>query len=97
MEILRSALNGYNKILAADISGEKPLYRPKEWKSSARWLGKRRKARCWLGDKYKSSIFVPPTPNSELRKLMQSKEVEMRDDRKCWKNFRKILIKYRPL
>ena len=77
-EILRSALNGYNKILEADISGEKPLYRPKEWKSSARWLEKRRKARCWLGDKYKSCIFVPPTPNSELRKLMQNKEEEMR-------------------
>ena len=77
-EILMSALNGYNKILEAEKSGEKPMYRMKDWRSSARWLENKRKARHWLGPKYKSCIFVPPTPNSELQKLMQMKEEEMR-------------------
>ena len=38
--------------------------------------GQRRK-KTWLGD-YKSCIFVPPTPDSSLQKLMQAKEKEMR-------------------
>ena len=73
-----SALNEYNKILEAEQSGEKLMYRLKEWRSSARWLENKRKARSWLGLKYKSFIFVPPTPNSELQKLIQQKEKEMR-------------------
>ena len=35
-EILSSGLNGYNKILEADRSNQKPLYRPKEWRRSSR-------------------------------------------------------------
>jgi hypothetical protein len=38
---------------------------------------KKRKSKNWLGD-YKSVIFVPPTPNSSLQKLMQQKEKELR-------------------
>ena len=66
-------LNGYNKILEADRANQKPLYRPKGWKSSSRWLEKRRKSKNWLGSEYKSCIFVPPTPGSELKKLLQQK------------------------
>ena len=38
---------------------------------------RRRKAKNWLGT-YKSCIFVSPTPDSELQKLMQAKEKELR-------------------
>jgi hypothetical protein len=38
---------------------------------------KLRKSKNWLGS-YKSCIFVPPTPDSELQKLMQAKEKELR-------------------
>ena len=54
------------------------MYRPKGWKESARWLEKKRKKSNWLGPFWKSSIFVPPTPGSELKKQMQAKEEEMR-------------------
>ena len=54
------------------------MYRLKEWRSSARWLENKRKARSWLGPKYKSCIFVSPTPNCELQKLMQQKKKERR-------------------
>ena len=77
-EILKSGLNGYNKILKAERDGVRPTYRPKGWNETARWLVKRRKKNNWLGPFWKSCIFVPPTPGSELKKLMQSKEEEMR-------------------
>lgn len=39
---------------------------------------KLRKGKRWLGGNFKSCIFVPPTPGSELVKLMQQKEKDMR-------------------
>ena len=78
LEILNSGLKGYNKILCAERDGVRPVYRPKGWKESARWLEKRRKKKDWLGNFWKSCIFVPPTPGSQLKKLMQKKEEEMR-------------------
>ena len=77
-ELLKSGLNGYNKILKAERDGVRPVYRPRGWNKTARWLAKRRKKNNWLGPFLKSCIFVPPTPGSELKKLMQSKEEEMR-------------------
>ena len=41
-------------------------------------LAGRRKKNNWLGPFWKSAIFVPPTPGSELKKQMQAKEEEMR-------------------
>ena len=77
-EILKSGLKGYNLILQAEREGVRPVYRPKGWKEAARWLEKRRKKHNWLGKFWKSCIFVPPTPGSELKKQMQAKEEEMR-------------------
>jgi hypothetical protein len=74
-DILKSGIAGYNKILAADKVGEKPIYRPKEWEAAARRLQKRQKKKNW---NWKSCIFVPSTPGSELKKLMQEKEEQMR-------------------
>ena len=77
-EILKSGLQGYGKILKAEKDGVRPVYRPKGWRESSRWLDKRRKKRNWLGNFWKSCIFIPPTPGSQLKKLMQEKEAEMR-------------------
>ena len=78
LEILKSGLNGFNKILKADRDGTRPMYRPKGWRESARWLEKKRKKSNWLGKFWKSCIFIPPTPGSELKKRMQAKEEETR-------------------
>ena len=78
LEILNSGLKGFDKILKAEREGIRPMFRPKGWKESARWLEKRRKKRNWLGTFWKSCIFVPPTPGSELKKQMQAKEEETR-------------------
>merc|ERR1712218_195757 len=59
-EILKSGINGYNKILKAEKDEIRPIYLPKGWKESARWMEKRRKKNNF----WKSCIFVPPTPGS---------------------------------
>ena len=53
------------------------MYRLKEWRKAARWLEGQKRKKSWLGE-YKSCIFIPPTPNSELRIAHQAKEKEMR-------------------
>ena len=79
-EILQSGLKGYNSILEADRVGKKPLYRSRQWRKSPQGLKdqKRRKQNKWLGETYKSFIFVPPTPGAELKRRMQAKEKELR-------------------
>ena len=79
-EVLLAGLSGYGKILEADRAGTKPLYRCSEWRRSAQGLEdqKKKKAKRWLGGNFKSYIFVPHTPGSELRKRMQATEEEMR-------------------
>ena len=53
----------------------KHLYRSKEWRKAKRWMDRKKKAKNWLGSSYKSYIFVPPTQGSELRRLLQKKEI----------------------
>ena len=74
---LTGGIKGYNKILEDERSGHKPIYRSKEWRKSARRMDKKRKKSSWLGS-YKSCIFVPPTPGSELKTKLQSIEKDMR-------------------
>ena len=50
---------------------------------------KNRKSKNWLGN-YKLCIFVPPTPSSELQKLMQVMEKELRPGGR--ENFPKKII-----
>ena len=84
-EVLKSGLMGYNKIVAADKTGIRPMYRLKEWNGSARRMEKHSKKKNWLGTFWKSCIFVPPTPGSELKKKMQEKEEQLRaGGRESW-------------
>ena len=67
-EVLRAGLAGYRKILVADKSGQRPLYRPKKWKAGARRMEKQKRKKNWLGVFWKSCVFVPPTPRSRLKR-----------------------------
>ena len=77
-EILKSGINGYIKILAAEREGRRPMYRPKNWEVDSRRMDKQNKKKNWLGPYWKSCIFVPPTPGSELKKRMRKREEELR-------------------
>ena len=54
------------------------MYRPKNWEVDSRRMEKQNKKKNWLGPYWKSCIFVPPTPGSELKKRMQKREEELR-------------------
>ena len=54
--------------------GTTPLHRTRQWKRKERERTKRTKKETWYQKGgYESTIFVPATPNGELRKRMQRK------------------------
>ena len=59
-EILKAGISGYQKILEDDRLGKKPLYRSKEWRSSARRMEKKNKKRNWLGAYNLVFLSSPP-------------------------------------
>ena len=42
-EILNFGLKGFDKIVKAEQAGVRPMFRPKGWNETSRWLAKRRK------------------------------------------------------
>ena len=71
-EVLRSALKGYREIERKDREGVQPRYREKNWMKGTREAQKRRKKSRWYKKGgYRSVVFVPATPKSELKKSYQ--------------------------
>lgn len=64
-EVLKASLKGYNKQVDTDEKGEKPLYRPREWKEQERRRSKLLKKAGWFRPA-DTVLFVPVTPHSEL-------------------------------
>ena len=68
-QIAKSALKAYREIKRKDETGEKPMYRNKSWKRKERRKDKRDKKTQWYKKGgYDTVVFVPCTPNSELKK-----------------------------
>jgi hypothetical protein len=63
--IIESAVKGYEAQVAADLSGEKPLYRPRGWQQESRRRRKRMKRAAWYRPA-DTVLFCPATPGSEL-------------------------------
>ena len=47
-QVVRSALAAYNRLLDLDASGEKPLYRPREWRALERARERRKRRDNWF-------------------------------------------------
>ena len=81
IEILNSSIKAFEKMVEEDRKGTKPLFRDSKWKFEERLVAKQQKKRNWFrkdGDsKYKSVLFVPPTPGSKLAKELQVREEEL--------------------
>ena len=72
-DILCRCLRIYDKMVEDDRTGTRPLYRPKDYDVENRRKDKLRKMKNWSNrGGYISPIFVPPTPQSELAKSLQS-------------------------
>ena len=83
MEILDSALKGFNKMLEDDKKGIKPLYRSRNWNKEEREIQKKSRRLNWYTNdgkskiQYKSVLFVPPTPGGILTKQLRQREEEL--------------------
>jgi hypothetical protein len=76
--IIESAVKGYEAQVAADLTGEKPLYRPRSWQQETRRKRKRMKGAAWYRPA-DTVLFCPATPGSELaNKLREVVEEEGR-------------------
>jgi hypothetical protein len=98
---LQSALKAYQKILERDRNGEQPHYRKSEWKAAAREKNKRSKKANWFKKGgYESVVFIPATPNSELKKMydaiIETSGVKIRVTEKSGKTLKQILHKTNP-
>ena len=79
-QILKSALNAFDKMQEDDRNVIKPLYRSREWDRENRMNEKENKRNHWYKNtketeiNYTSILFVPPTPGSGLLKEMKIRE-----------------------
>ena len=82
-QILDSAKKAFDKMVEEDKNGTKPLYRNRQWNKDERQKNKENKRNKWYqgnqntGTKYKSVLFVPPTPGSGLLKELRDREEEL--------------------
>ena len=73
-EVLRSGIQAYNKMKENDTKKIVPLHRPRKWKQQEREKQKRSKKENWYRKgNHESVIFIPATPNGELKRRMTKK------------------------
>ena len=67
-EVVRSALAAYNRLLELDASGEKPLYRSREWRALERERERKKRRDNWFRKwNFDIVILVPATPGSQFK------------------------------
>ena len=80
-EVVRSALAAYNRLVQLDANGEKPLYRPREWRALEQAQERRKRRDNWFrkGD-FDTVIFMPAKPGSQLKRrfMTEIKVTELR-------------------
>ena len=72
-QVVKSALNAYDKIIEKDENNIEPLYRNRNYKRIERMEDKRTKKANWYKgkDQNETVIFIPATPRSELKTRMK--------------------------
>ena len=71
-EILKSAIKAYEMIKYNDQQDIKPMCRNKNWHKNERREEKQKKKKTWYTKGgYETVLFIPATPNSRLRNMMQ--------------------------
>ena len=72
-EILEKALRIYDQMVKNDFEGAQPIFRPKDWQKIERRKNKEKKKNNWANKGgHIAPIFVPPTPNGELAKILRN-------------------------
>ena len=84
-KIVSSAKKAYENMLSDYFSGEKPLQRNREQMKIDRESKKGSSHQWWeksLESSYTTVIFVPPTPNGVLMKMMRNREKSLNENSK---------------
>ena len=84
-EIVSSAKMAYEKMKNEDFNGKKPLYRNREQMKNDRESKKGSNHLWWQKSpniKYTAVMFVPPTPNGVLMKMMREREKYLNENSK---------------
>ena len=69
-DVVRSAINAFETMMENEERGICPIHRPKEWHKVERSKLKKRKKKDWYKQGgFDSVIFVPSTPNGELKRM----------------------------
>ena len=74
---LKSIQNAWKIIVEKDISGERPLHRSRSFEREKRIKAKEDEETSWFKNNSKGEpmydlvIFIPATPNSELKKVIE--------------------------
>ena len=70
--ILEKAFKNHDRIVKDAEEGRTPVNRPKDWQKEERMKDKRRKRHTWgTRGGCIAPIIIPPTPNSELLKMLR--------------------------
>ena len=99
LEIVQGGVSGFEKQVESDVSGECPLYRPREFQREKRDKAKKMKRVGWQKPA-ESVLFLPPTPCSELAKGLEealngsSWRVKVIEG---WKSMKQLLTTADPL
>ena len=99
MEILRSALLAFDKMLEDNKNNVKPLFRKRSWNKEEREAMKVNKKVNWYknaakGITYRSVLFVPPTPGGVLAKELRKREEELNNAmKKELKLLKRVVLK----
>ena len=80
LEILKSIMKGWKRILEKAESGERPLHRDRNYQKDERKEEKEKKKLNWYkgkdGKSFDSVMMVPATPNGTLKRIIEEKAKE---------------------
>ena len=75
--IADSALKANKIIIQQAMDGIRPINRPRNWNREERRIEAEKKKKEWYKrGGFESVLFIPPTPNSKLKKIYQQKIIE---------------------
>ena len=82
-QVIKSGVEGFDKMLEEEQNGGRPINRPKSWEEDKRQKKKELQKRTWYRKGgFDVPIFVPHTPRGVLAKAMREKEAQNNQGRK---------------
>ena len=83
LEVIKSSMAGFNKMVEVEKEGGRPINRPRSWEEDRRQVQKESRQLNWFrAGGHHVPVFVPHTPGSELARRMRAKEEENNQGRK---------------